>query len=191
MAKFAQVLPERLKAAVDRLAAHDRFEPAIGIGRERIGMHHQRTRRIAGPSRDHAGAAPWRGDFEEIGVEGGDRRVQRILILEIPIFAVERKARRRDRHDPGHRAALDHLMPVTRGQDDDLMAQLGTNTHLLLDIGFYPAAMGRVKRANINDPQLALLSVTGPYSRWAACGVCGGKAQGLAVNRFTPPTGIT
>jgi hypothetical protein len=25
----------------------------------------------------------------------------------------------------------------------------------LLDIGFDPAAMGRVKRANINDPQLA------------------------------------
>ena len=46
-------------------------------------------------------------------------------------------------------------MPVAGGKDDDLMAQFRANPHLLLDIGFYAAAMGRVKGANINDPQLA------------------------------------
>jgi hypothetical protein len=41
LSQLAQVLPEGLEPAVDGLAAHHRAQEAIGIGRERIGMHHQ------------------------------------------------------------------------------------------------------------------------------------------------------
>jgi len=43
-------------------------------------------------------------------------------------------------------------MPLTGGQDHDFVPQFWSQPQFLFDIGFYPAAMGGVKRANIDDP---------------------------------------
>ena len=68
--------------------------------------------------------------------------MQRRFVLEIPIFAVQRKARRGDGDDPRMRAALADRMVVAGGQNGDIMPQLRTDEHFLLDIGTDPAAMG-------------------------------------------------
>ena len=53
-----QVVPEPRETTVDRGAFEQAVEPAIGICRERIGVHHEGARRTARPARDHPRARP-------------------------------------------------------------------------------------------------------------------------------------
>ena len=86
-------------------------------------------------------------DYERI-----ESVVQRVLIVEIPVVPVKRKARTGDRHDPRIRSALNYFVPVGRGQNDNLMTELRPQPQLLLDVGFHPAAVRGVKSADVHDP---------------------------------------
>jgi hypothetical protein len=78
--------------------------------------------------------------------------VQRRLVVEVAIGAVERKGRCRNRHHPRAAAEMPHLVTLARREHDDLVTRGGTGAQLALDIGFHAAAMRRVEGADIDDP---------------------------------------
>src|SRR3546814_8067033 len=59
--------PEWMDTPVNGFAAAERSEPAIGIGRQRIGVHDEGARRCRLPVRDNIGGTPGRRRFHEVG----------------------------------------------------------------------------------------------------------------------------
>src|SRR3546814_14777455 len=66
-AQAPQMLPEWMETPVNGFAAAERSEPAIGIGRQRIGVHDEGARRCRLPVRDNIGGTPGRRRFHEVG----------------------------------------------------------------------------------------------------------------------------
>ena len=147
----AQVLPEHRELTVDGFAREDRAEPAIGIGRQRIRMHHKAARGRAGPVGNEAGAAPGGRRLDEVGCFGIKYGMQPFGLVEVPVLAVERKARAAQENDAGARAAFDHCILVTGGDDHDLVAELRADLELLLDIRPHTAAARRIEGAYVHD----------------------------------------
>ena len=87
-----------------------------------------------------------------IGLPGIERGMKRRFVVEIAIAPVDRQPRRRDRHQDRARTALDHLVALARSNHDHLVAEARGGPQLRLDIGAHPAAGGRVKSANVDDP---------------------------------------
>ena len=112
----AQMAPEPAEPAVDRRPARNPAEPAIGVSRERIGMHHQRPAGSALPAPDHGRARPGRRSFDMIGAPLVERPVQRPLVVEIAVAAIERQLRRRDCRDNRARTLFDHFGTIARAR---------------------------------------------------------------------------
>lgn len=146
----AQFRPEPPKQSVHLPLTQQAGEPAIGIGRDRIGMQKMRARGIALPRRHDPCCGPRRGGLDHIGL----LRVQHgVDVLEVPEQPVVPVRDQRLRGHPDHLAARPHLHPVivARSDHDDLVAERRTELHLLIDIRPHAAAGERIEFGHIDE----------------------------------------
>ena len=147
----AQMPPEAAEPAIDGGDAGDAPEPAIGVGGERIGMHHQRPRRGALPAADHRRARPWRRGLDMIGLPAIQRPMQRRLVVEIAIAPVDRQRRRRDRRQHRSGPAVDDLVALAGREQDHLVTETRRLLELAFEVGSHAAAGGRVEGTDIDN----------------------------------------
>ena len=112
------------------VVAHHTWIPARGLaGRvKRLLLRHEEQRRTNALLAEQVRVLTQERDALKGRLNAARQRIERIvqcvLVVEIPVVAVERKTRGRDRHDPGVRSAFDHLIAISRGENDDLVPQL-------------------------------------------------------------------
>lgn len=73
------------------------------------------------------------------------------LVVEITIAAVDRQSWRRKRHEDGTGATLDHLVALTRSNNDHLVAKARRSAQFRLDIGSDASAKRRVKGGDVGN----------------------------------------
>ena len=118
------MVPVTLQPAIYLCGREKPLEPAIGIGRQRVGMQYERARNVRLPSLDHHRAAPWRRYLDEIGFEPVEFAVQSGLVGEIPVIAIQRKSRGGERDNARIGANLLDRVPITRRQHGNIVSQL-------------------------------------------------------------------
>jgi hypothetical protein len=81
-----------------------------------------------------------------------ERPVQRPLIAEIAVAAIDRERGGGDRCQNRARATVLDMVALARRDNYDFMAELSRGAEFRFHIGPHAAAVGRVKSANIDDP---------------------------------------
>ena len=153
-----QMFPEPSELLVDPLTRRNPAKPAIGIGRQGVSVHDQRARGRALPLADQPRAAPRRRCFDNVRLLGIERRMQRHLITEIIIFAVERKFGLVEKNDPRLGSALLDAVFVAGRDDHDLVPRRGPRDQFTVDIGLHAPTVRRVKSGDIDDLHGALFN---------------------------------
>ena len=180
----AQMPPIGPEHPVDGPPVEHAAQPAIGVGGQGVGVHHQHARGRAGPAADHGRAGPGRRRLHQVGGQLVQRGVQRRLVVEVAITAVERKgggAQRDDRRARSERPDPAHL---TRHHHRDPVAQPGQHGQLALDIGPHPAAGGVVEGAHVDD-----VHHPPPVAGEAVGGVTRGPSRTVQRPGPAPPAG--
>jgi len=80
-----------------------------------------------------------------------EHRVERGLIVEIAIAAIDRQAGRTNHNEHAAGTAPDDLVSLARSNYDHLMTEAPGCPQLCLDIGAHAAAGGRIKSADVGD----------------------------------------
>jgi hypothetical protein len=79
-------------------------------------------------------------------------RVQRPLIVEIAVPAIDWQNRRWNGDKDPAWPALNRLVPRPRGNDDHLVTEPGGRAQLRIDVGADAPAVRCIESANVDDP---------------------------------------
>jgi hypothetical protein len=89
-----------------------------------------------------------------IGTPFVERPVQRPLVIEITVAVVQRHAGRWNGCENRSGTALDDFLSFPRRENNDFVAEARGSPEFGIDIGPDPAAVGAVKRANVDNPHV-------------------------------------
>src|SRR5947209_2797280 len=154
-AEAAQMAPEPAEPTVNGFGRRNPAEPAVGVSGERVRMHHQRATGPALPAPNSGRARPGRRRLDMVRPPEIESAVQRLLVIEIAIAAVDRQLWRRYRDQEGARSALDDLVALARSDDHHFVAEACRKLEFRFDIGAHPATDGGIEGAYVDDPHWA------------------------------------
>ena len=146
----AQIAPEPIEAAIDRLARQESIEIAINPGRQRLGVHEQAARRGARPIGHGRRTAPWRGALDEIRLQFIQRIVDDPITGEIEIVAIQREARALDVDQP-RLAHFAHAVVGARHHHGQPHTVLFRHFQLAVGIGADAATLRGIKRRDVDE----------------------------------------
>ena len=78
--------------------------------------------------------------------------MERSLVVEVAVAAIDWEPWRRNRHQHRARAASDDFVALAGGNHDHLVAEERSGAQLGFYISAHTATGGRVKGANVGDP---------------------------------------
>lgn len=77
--------------------------------------------------------------------------VECFLVMEVTVTTVDRQLRRGDCHQKGTGPSLDHLVAITRSNNDDFMTETRSGSQLRVDIGAHTPARRRIESADVDN----------------------------------------